>query len=394
MTTATVLDEVLVGSRLGGGVGREVDVDEEERPRAAVGVHLERTRERGAEVDALTAALAASSGGRVDVADLLDDLTSTATESRLGRWAGRAVHRAIAFDARDQADRVWWPQGVTTSSDADPSGLVAGRRLAVTTWYAKAEGDVRRGSRLTFLDLDTLRYRHVLLVEPTLDADGRLDLRPVRIHAGGVVWAGPWLHVAATRRGFVSCHVGDLLRVADHAARPDEIGVTGDAVASYGHHYVLPVRVTHQAFTDEGHEPLRYSFLSLDRSTSPPGLWAGEFGRGRQTTRLAHFALDPATWLPATDGTGLARPVVDDARAGAMQGVAVARGRHHVSVSWGPWIPGSILTGRPGRLRRHRWAVPMGPEDLTYCPLTDELWSVSEYPHRRWLHAMRRSWFD
>lgn len=360
----------------------------------AVGVHLTRVEQHGAAVDALAETL----GGRVPLTALLDDLRFTARESRLGRLAGRAVHRAIAFDRHDQRDPVWWPQGITTSADADPSGTVAGRRLVVTTWYAKPRDGVRRGSRLTFLDLDTLRYRHVLLVEPTLDEHGRLGLSGVRIHAGGLVWAGPWFHVAATARGFLSFHVDDLMRVADDNDRPDEIGVDEvdgvRRVASFGHHHVLPVRVVHRAATDEGHEPLRYSFLSLDRASMPPGLVAGEYARGAQTSRLARFDLDPATWLPATDQTGTSHPVLAETGTVRMQGAVLARGHHHVSTSQGPWVPGTVLTGRPDRLRRHRFAAPMGPEDLAYWPHTDTLWSVSEHPGRRWVHAMRRSWFD
>ena len=54
-------------------------------------------------------------------------------------------------------------------------------------------------------------------------------------------------------------------------------------------------------------------------------------------------------------------------------------------------MPGSVYVGRPGAWRRHRWAVPMGPEDLTYWPSTDGLWSLTEHPRRRWVFAMRRS---
>ncbi|GGD15119.1 hypothetical protein [Nocardioides daphniae] len=359
-----------------------------------VGVHLERSEEHGDRIDQLADRL----GGRTTVAELLGDLKFTASDSWRGRMMGRAVQRAIAFDAHDQADPVWWPQGITTSADADVTGTVAGRRVVVTTWYAKPVDGIKRGSRLTFLDLDTLRYRHVLLVDPVVDDQGRLTLSPVKIHAGGLVWAGPWLHVAATARGFVSCHVGDLMRVADDNARPDEIGVFDEdgssRVSSFGHHYVLPVRVAHRAFTDEGHVPLRYSFLSLDRAANPPGLLAGEYGRGGQSTRLAQFELDLETWLPQTDESGLSRPVVHETGRVQMQGDVVARGRHHISVSQGPVSPGAIFTGQPGRLRRHRFATPMGPEDLTYWPATDTLWSVSEWPRRRWIYSMRRSWFD
>jgi hypothetical protein len=77
-----------------------------------------------------------------------------------------------------------------------------------------------------------------------------------------------------------------------------------------------------------------------------------------------------------------------------MQGVVVRRGQHLVSVSNGPWLPGTVHAGRPGELRARRLAVPMGPEDLCYWPSTDRVWSVTEHPRRRWFFAMRRSWFD
>lgn len=355
------------------------------------GVHLERTQEHTEEIDALAALL----GGRAGLEDLVDHLKFQGRDALLGRLLGRAVNRAITWNAYDRRDPVWWPQGITTSADASDTEVVAGgRRLLVTTWYSKPIDGVHRGSRLTFWDLETLRYRHVLLVEPKFDDEGRLGLYGIRIHAGGVVWTGPWLHVAATARGFVTCRIEDIMRVPDDNARPSEIGVYGNRVASFGHHYVLPVRTVHQAFAGPGHERLRYSFLSLDRQSSPPSLLAGEYGQRSQSTRLAHFDLDPETWLLATGEDGYSRPVLHEGGVVRMQGVALARGRHHVTVSQGPWTPGSVFTGAPGALRERRWAVPMGPEDLAYWPSTDTLWSLTEHPYRRWLVSMRRSWFD
>lgn len=344
---------------------------------ADLGVSLRRSADESPTIDRL----AEATGGRVGVTAVLDDLDRSARPSFLPRVLGRAVDEAYAWDSRDQRDPVWWPQGITTSADAHPSGRVAGRRLVVTTWYAKPIDGAHRGVRLTFLDLDTLRYRHVLLVAPFIERgteEGRARVGAVRIHAGGLVWAGDWLHVAATARGFVSCHVDDLLRV------PDTVG---------GHAYVLPVRFRHRASTAEGREPLRHSFLSLDRGSEPPGLVTGEYGRGRQNTRLVRYQLDPATWLPATDGSGNSRPVLSGLGVRRMQGDAVVAGRHHVSVSQGSWVPGSVFTGSPGALRQHRYAMPMGPEDMAYVPQTDRLWSVSEHPRRRWVWSMRRSWF-
>jgi hypothetical protein len=345
--------------------------------RYAEGVHLTRTDENVAEIDAL----AERFGGRVVMPELLDDLDRRGRRSLM---RARAVRRAYTFDAVDRRDPRWWPQGVTTSADASDSGEVEGRRLLVVAWYAKQlPGDeVGQGSRVTFFDLDRRRYQHVLLVRP-VTRDGAVTFEPLSVHAGGIVWHGPYLHVAATARGFHTCRVDDLLRVA------------ADEPTAYGYRYVLPVRFSYKAETDDGHERLRYSFLSLDRSASPPEILAGEYGRGTAVSRrLAHFPVDPETLLLATEEDGLARPTMLDEGVGQMQGAVVARGRYHLTVSKGPWTFGSVYTGRPGAFRRHRWATPMGPEDIAYWPGTDELWSVTEHPRRRWIVAMRRGWFD
>ena len=76
------------------------------------------------------------------------------------------------------------------------------------------------------------------------------------------------------------------------------------------------------------------------------------------------------------------------------QGAAVAGGAYYLTTSHGPASPGSVHVGRPGHFRRHRWATPMGPEDIAYWPSQDLLWSVTEHPRRRWIFSMKRSWFD
>jgi hypothetical protein len=343
----------------------------------AEGVHLARTDESLDEIDALAALL----GGRVGLDEVLDDCDRQGRRSWL---PARAVHRAYTFDRADRRDRRWWPQGVTTSADASDEEEIAGRRIVAVAWYAKElPGDeVKQGSRITFFDLGTRRYRHVLLVVPVL-RDGRPGIEPLTVHAGGIVWYGPYLHVAATAKGFYTCRLDDLLRVER------------DEVAAYGHRYVLPVRFSYKAETDEGHERLRYSFMSLDKGATPPEIVAGEYAYGTgKTRRLARFAIDPETLLLATTEDGVTRPSMLDEGVGQMQGAVVARGRYHVTVSQGPWTFGSVYTGAPGAFRRHRWATPMGPEDIAYWPSTDELWSVSEWPRRRWIFSMKRSWFD
>jgi hypothetical protein len=166
-------------------------------------------------------------------------------------------------------------------------------------------------------------------------------------------------------------------------------------VASYGYRYVLPVRFSYRAHADDGTDRLRYSFLSLDRSADPPVLVAGEYGRGDQTTRLARYDLEPDTLMLETGDDGYSRPIgIDDGGVSRMQGASIVEGRYHVTVSHGPWKPGSMYVGTPGDLVEHRWAMPMGPEDIAYWPSTGRFWSVSEHPRRRWVFSMKRSRFD
>ncbi len=125
-------------------------------------MHLVRTEENVDEIDELAERL----GGRAGLPVLLEDLSRRARRTLA---PGRAVHRALTWDAEDRRDQRWWPQGISTSADASDTEDVEGRRMLVVSWYAKdlpGEPGSRQGSRLTFLDLATRRYRHVLLVNP------------------------------------------------------------------------------------------------------------------------------------------------------------------------------------------------------------------------------------
>lgn len=298
-------------------------------------MHLTRTPDLAAEVDALVA----RHGGRVG-------LTGVPLDRRLRRTLAPCLsrHRAWTWDRADRADREWWPQGIALSPD---------RGLVATTWYAKGGG-----SRLSLVDLRRRRYQHVTLVLPT--ADGH---EPLRIHAGGLGWHGSQLYVAATRAGLWVCDAGDVVRGAD-----------GD--------HLLPVRFRLSPEVDEGDEPLRFSFLTVDDSTDPPNLVVGEYGGRRQTRRIAEMPIDGGA------------VTVSDHDVVRAQGVARVRGRLYVSSSHGPWGLGSLWSGEPGDLRERRSALPMGPEDLAYDERTDRLWNVTEHPRRRWIVSVRRGSFD
>jgi hypothetical protein len=293
-------------------------------------VELTRTDDLSADVDAL----ARRHGGRVGLDGVLGAL-----DRRLRRTVAPCLsrHRAWTWDAHDRCDREWWPQGVSPGPQPELLGV---------TWYAKSGG-----SRLSILDLEERRYRHVELVRPT--GDGH---EPLRIHAGGLAWIGNRLHVAATKAG---------LWVAD----TDDIVRTSEA-------FVLPVRHRLSATPTED-EPLRFSFVAAVPGR-PGELVLGEYGNRRQTRRIAHVAADGG-------------PIdVGDGQVVRAQGIVEVDGTYAMSASHGPWTPGSLWVGRPGELRERRWALPMGPEDLA-CSLDGErLWTVTEHPQRRWIVSLPR----
>jgi hypothetical protein len=54
-----------------------------------------------------------------------------------------------------------------------------------------------------------------------------------------------------------------------------------------------------------------------------------------------------------------------------------------------------MWTWHPGEPpRQHRAALTVGPEDLSYWPQRDQIWSASEEPGRRFVYAVHRSAFD
>lgn len=330
-----------------------------------MGIHLVRREPDQASVRAVTERY----GERVGLHGVVSGLNRSAEPMPV---PGRAPVWGFGWNAQDNHSTHWWPQGISTSADASPDGRVGGREMLVVTWYSHASAPRKEGSRLTFVDLETLRYRHVLVVRV-----GNSGLEPLKIHAGGVVWAGDQLHLAGTARGIFTCHVDDIMRVEP-------------SPETYDYRYVLPVRMTYRAGHDETVEKLRYSFLSLDRGATPPQLVAGEYGVDGQSTRLARFPLDPTTCTLAGDENGVSQPLLLDEGIGHMQGAAVVGEEYYVTQSRGRHRLGHLWVGRPGAFRPRRWALPPGPEDISYWPAKDQLWSLCEYPRRRFVFAMDR----
>ena len=336
-------------------------------------------------------ALAVAAGGRCGLGGVLDDLNRAA---RPASARGRAAAWGFIWDKQDARSARWWPQGITSSADRSSTEQYDGRDVLVTTWYSKKVGGLWKGARITVVDITDparVRYRHVLLVVAGLTADGRVDLRPVPLHAGGAVWHGPFLHVAGTAKGIYTFCLDDIVPVAG-TDRPELLGeLPGGGLGGYGHRYVLPLRLVLASSVAEGVPAIRYSFISLTHG-STPRLVAGEYGHGDMTTRLLRYDLDPSTALPCCGPTGVSLPsFLHAGGVPRMQGAVEVEGRWFVTTSAGRRGRGSLWTGEAGRLRRLAATLPPGPEDICYWPATDRLWSLTEYPRARMVLAMDRA---
>jgi hypothetical protein len=361
------------------------------------GVHLRRSAERTAEIEALVAAVSRAGGRRVGLRGVLTDLDRRAPVVRV---RASAAHWGFGWDGEDARSTRWWPQGVTTSADHDGSEEYDGRHIVLTSWYAQDPAGANQGSRISVVDVtdrDRIGYRHVLLVDVAVGEDGTPRVRPLRVHAGGIVWHGQHLHVAGTARGISTFHLDDVVGGGEPGRAAAGSPTSGVAGVDLGHRYLLPVRFGYDAFTDEGHERMRYSFLSLDRGSGADTrtnhrLLAGEYGRRPGSTRLVDFAMDPATGLLRTSEEGHALPLsLSPHGVEGMQGATAVGDRWYVTTSAGRFLRGSMYVGRPGAFRRRAWVLPAGVEDLAYWPSRDELWSLSEYPGRRFVFAMDRA---
>lgn len=317
---------------------------------------------------------------RVGLAGALGDTNRVSSPADV---PGEAAAEGMAWQRSDQRTRRWYPQGITTSADAfgtgHDEGDFEGRPVVLTSWYAHGLlGYLLLGSRISVIDLsDTAAppYRHVLLVAPKRRL-GFHRLRPVRVHAGGIVWYGQYLYVAGGSRGIRVFRLDDIVRVRNR-------------LRTKAYRYVLPQFTSYEARHDDGLGAMTYSFMSLDRAGEEDHLVAGEYGRKGGSHRLMRYALDRETQLLHRDDHGHAVPEkLYDQQIERMQGATLAQGTWAITSSMGEGVPGDLWVGQPGDYKRHRGVLPTGPEDIAYWPQRRQLWSLTEWPGRRWVYAI------
>jgi hypothetical protein len=289
-------------------------------------------------------------------------------------------------DGEDDDQNVWIPQGVTGSGDAQPSGTVDGRRVVAATWHFSDDSFIR----VSFVDLATLRYRHVLLVEPTSGG----DFQAIAGHGHGLFWYGDKLIVATG---------GSVLRVFDlnHVWRMDtstaEVGLGADGRFHARYHaFALPQI---GAFWYEGgggctpgsgDRPC-FASLALDRSGTDSFVAVEHLTRGGG--RIVRWPLDASTALPAISPDGyvhareaFASPVWGMQGATAYDNYFVIAGvcpEYADNIGDGVDYPSCLHRGAGGDATTSWTKAPKNTENLSYWPATGELWFISEQLRER-----------
>ncbi|CAM3773683.1 hypothetical protein [Isoptericola cucumis] len=332
-----------------------------------------------------------------------------------GNRAGTACapsveHRVASFcwNAGDRDTSAWYPQGVTTSNDALGAGTYEGRRVLMASWYDHADDGVAKGSRVSVVDLTSSttapKYRHVLLAEP-VSSGGQASFKPVNVHAGGLAWYGNLLYVVDTTGGLRVFDLDHLWKVSTGSST--KVGRQPDgSYHAFDYKYVLPQVAKYSDSTAGGYPELQHSSVSLDRTSSPDSLVVSEYRSKKDIaaghiTRTVRVGIDYTDRLLVESSDGLAR-ATEAYRTDleSVQGSTAIDGEFFFSQSDGddfadPNSRGDLHTWKPGAAEttRHGNAFPAGPEDLSYDPTRDALWSLSEYPGRRYVYAMDASSF-
>lgn len=320
---------------------------------------------------------------KVTMAAVLADTNRVATRVTTAPGNPPGLAYALRWNAEDNASVDWIPQGLTGSADADPTGLVAGKRVVLVSFYEDA--GLEKGVRIAITDVtdpDAPRYRFALLVEPTGSA-ANPSFKQVDIHAGGLVWFGSKLYAAQTGTGF---RVFDMSRILQVAVDQDLVGCTGATCRAGLYKYVIPQIGTYAH--KSACAPI-FSWVSLDRTSTPLSLVSGEYCSG--TACAAPLAGRVFRW-PLEASTGLLRGATTFPTEAFLtshrqvQGGAGRSGAFYLSSSAPVAGGGALYRVKVGKSATSTFLD--APEDLMVDEGRGWLWGLSEGAGNRVVAAM------
>lgn len=152
-----------------------------------------------------------------------------------------------------------------------------------------------------------------------------------------------------------------------------------------GQRYIIPQIARYT----QGSGDFRFSFVSLDRTTTPDSILAGEYQESGTAGRIARWDIDYTTRNLST-GKSTEMWRIGEV---SIQGAISVNGKYYFTRSR------ALSKGK-----MFKWAgtgttelvdlgniFPVGPEDLSYMKSTGELWSCGEHPTTRKLWAVKAS---
>ncbi len=322
---------------------------------------------------------------------VLDDLNRSGRRGITNLNATRLTNHdwfGFNWDDGDSDVSYWYPQGITGSSDARPSGYVSGKRLILVSWYHKTESRPTKGARVSLADItdpDDIDYRHILLVEPYITVDGETDFKATEtesgnaLHVGGIVWYGDYLFVADTAKGI---RVFDFSRLIEVSSTSDtgRIGFSGNRSDAHGYKYIA-VQVARYIQPDDACY-FNFSALALDLSSNPPTMVTSEYRSGDVQGRLVHWPVDVESGLLLDiDGQVRGRNAQSVGQS-KIQGAVSWQGNYYISSSGQYQSFGRLYRTRPG-MESSISAWVYGAEDLYYERISGMIWTPAEHPDFR-----------
>ncbi len=286
------------------------------------------------------------------------------------------------WEAGDESVSYWYPQGITGTADANVDNQIDGQKYLIVSWYNKsnlnpADKPSNMGVRISLVNSTTIssaRYRHMLLVIPTRDGDGRANFKILDIHAGGLVWYQNYLYVADTENGF---RVFDLSRIIEVSIL-NQIGFNGNGYGAFEYRYVVPQIGYYSKCAESCCN--RFSSASLDRSTNPPTLLTGYYASGDINGVSYRWSINDDGKLSTQQG--VARPTQAIYMGlSNMQGFFSYQG-HYFATQSSSDHDDRLYFGAMNEAVRYI-DFGNGIEDLHYSPASDRLWSLTEHPSRR-----------
>ncbi|KND32663.1 hypothetical protein [Streptomyces acidiscabies] len=336
--------------------------------------------------------LAAGMGRPVGVSSVLesgdrllrDSTDCTATERGQLPVAPEPV-TSYCWDASDT--RGWRAGAVTTSGDADDDGVWGTNRVILSGW-SHTSGRAGDGgfARVAFVDANDpgrLTYSWVLLAVPVDDGN---DFRPVSSRLSGMVWYQDKLLVTADDGDGAALYVFDMNRIQRATVDGDAVGRVAGGWSAHRARFVLPAVGTYRL----GAGAPRPASISLDRSTVPDSLVAGEWTTRGGATRLWRYALSSLpdrTGLLAADSYGrVAATEAYRTEVEGMRGVlarddawyvsqAPGKGHEHGTL-WRQDTKGTSAAECDGANGHACWSG--APQSLSYWAATGEVWSQSD----------------